>query len=71
LVHANNAVRGLAPGQDQAKGRLRQGWNDLLAKITQHTVGCGLILQITAEDRTAVPGLRSEARGGVRDAVER
>lgn len=64
LVHANNAVRGLAPGQDRARGRLRQGWNDLLAKVTQHTAGCGFILQMTTADGRDVPGLRLDPRGG-------
>jgi HEAT repeat protein len=57
LVHANNAVRGLTPGQDRAQGELRSGWNDLLAKITQHTLGCGLHLRITTPNDAEIPGL--------------
>jgi hypothetical protein len=57
LVHANNAVRGLTPGQDRATGQLRPGWNDLLAKITQHTAGCGFTLRIATADGADVPGL--------------
>lgn len=64
LVHAHNAVRGLTPDEDKTKGRLRQGWNDLLAKITQHTAGCGMTLHITGEDGKDVPGLRLDPRGG-------
>jgi HEAT repeat protein len=62
LVHANNAVRGLTPGQDRATGQLREGWNELLAKITQHTVGCGLTLRISSADGAEVPGLRWDGR---------
>lgn len=58
LIHANNAVRGLTPGQDQAMGRLRAGWNEVLAKVTQHTAGCGLSMRITRPDGSAIGGLR-------------
>ena len=58
LVHANNAVRGLTPDQDRATGQLREGWNDLLAKITQHTVGCGFTLRIISADGAKIAGLR-------------
>lgn len=65
LVHSNNAVRGLTPGEDNAKGRLNQGWNDLQAKVTQHTLGSGMTLNITADDGKKVPGLTLDARGGI------
>lgn len=64
LVHANNAVRGLTPDQDQAAAALRAGWNDLLAKITQHTAGCGLTLRVRTPDGAPVEGLRAEPDGG-------
>lgn len=35
IVHANNVMRGLTPGQDVFTGHLRKGWNSLLLKITQ------------------------------------
>jgi len=63
LVHANNTVRGMAPAQDRAKAELKQGWNDLLAKITQHTLGCGLILRITAANGSRIDGLRFDPQG--------
>ncbi len=50
--------------EDRATGRLRSGWNELLAKVTQHTAGCGLTVQITNKDGTAVSGLRFDARAG-------
>jgi hypothetical protein len=58
LVHANNAVRGLTPDQDRATGQLHEGWNDLLAKITQHTVGCGFTLRMISADGAEISGLR-------------
>lgn len=63
LVHANNAVRGLTPGQDHAKASLRAGWNELRAKITQHTLGCGMTLRIVTTDGKPVSGLRFDPRG--------
>jgi hypothetical protein len=54
------------PGQDKVKARLRQGWNDLLAKITQNGGGCGLSLRITAADGSEIPGLRFDPRGETR-----
>jgi len=64
LVHANNAVRGLTPGQDHARGNLREGWNELMAKITQHTLGCGMTLRILTAEGNEVPALRFDLRGG-------
>lgn len=65
VVHSNNAVRGLTPDQDKAKGRLRQGWNDVLAKITQHTAGCGMTFRVTDQDGKDVAGLRLDPHGGL------
>ena len=64
LVHANNAVRGLTPDQDRATGKLREGWNDLRAKITQHTAGCGMVLRIRNPDGTAISSLKLDPAGG-------
>jgi len=64
LVHANNAVRGMAPAQDKAKANLKQGWNDFVAKITQHTAGCGLVIRITAANGSRIAGLRCDPKGG-------
>jgi hypothetical protein len=58
LVHANNAVRGLTPDQDRARVELREGWNELLAKITQHTVGCGFTVRVLTPEGAEPPGLR-------------
>lgn len=63
LVHANNAVRGMTPAQDKAKANLKQGWNDFVAKITQHTAGCGLVIRITAANGSRIDGLRCDPKG--------
>ena len=63
VTHANNIDRGVTPGEDRAKAKLHQGWNDLLAKITQNGGGCGMSLRITAADGSEIPGLRFDPRG--------
>ncbi len=68
VTHANNIDRGVVPGQDRAKGKLRPGWNDLLAKITQNGGGCGMSLRVTAADGSEIPGLRFDPRGETRAA---
>jgi hypothetical protein len=66
MIHANNTDRGMVPGQDRANARPRQGWNDLLAKITQNGGGCGLSLHITTSNGAEIPGLRFDPRGEAR-----
>ena len=60
LVHANNAVRGLTPRQDKATATLREGWNEFLAKITQHTVGCGACIRILTADGAPLENIRCD-----------
>lgn len=59
LVHANNAVRGFTAGEDKAKGMLKEGWNEFLMKITQHTLGCAAAIRVRAADGGALTGLRA------------
>ena len=58
LVHANNAVRGLTPEQDKATAVLNEGWNDVLVKITQHTMGCEACIRIRRPDGSVIDELR-------------
>jgi hypothetical protein len=58
LVHANNAVRGLTPGQDKVEAVLKAGVNEFLLKITQHTLGCGACVRIRGLDGSLVDGLQ-------------
>jgi hypothetical protein len=60
LVHANNAIRGLTPRQDTAAATLEQGWNDFLAKITQHTMGCGACIRVLTPDGALIDDLRCD-----------
>jgi HEAT repeat protein len=60
LVHANNAVRGLKPGEDKAEAVLKEGANDFLLKITQHTLGCGACVRIRSLDGSVAEGLQVE-----------
>lgn len=57
LVHANNTLRGAAPGQDKVDVTLQQGWNTLLLKITQGSAGWGACAQFTAADGSPARGL--------------
>ena len=63
LVHANNAIRGLTPAQDKATATLKAGWNDLLAKITQHTQGCGACIRVLAATGEPLDDLRCDPAG--------
>jgi HEAT repeat protein len=60
LVHSNNAIRGLTPGQDHAQAEMAEGWNTLLLKITQHTLGCGACVRVRRADGSVIEGMRCE-----------
>lgn len=62
LIHANNTIRGLTPGEDKLKATLHEGWNELSAKVTQSTTGWGMMLNIKNPDGSEVPGLRFDPR---------
>ncbi len=50
VVHANNAARGAAAGQDRVDVVLNPGWNQLLLKITQGGGGWGAIARLANTD---------------------
>jgi HEAT repeat protein len=58
LVHANNATRPLRPGQDKAEAQLRQGWNHVLAKISQGGGDWAFSLRIVKADGSVIDGLK-------------
>lgn len=58
LVHARNAVRAAAPGQEKPRVRLRAGWNDLLVKITQNIMGWEFCAKFVEADGKPATGLR-------------
>jgi hypothetical protein len=67
LVHANNASRGVTPGQDKADVTLKQGANTLLLKITQGGGGWGAAARLAARDGGKLAGVRTAKPG---EAVE-
>jgi len=46
VVHANNAARGVTPGQDKVPVQFRTGWNDLLLKVTNGAGGWGACVRV-------------------------
>ncbi len=62
LVHANDAARPAVPGQDKAPVHLRQGWNDLLVKVTQGSGEWSACARFRTREGEAIAGLRSSIR---------
>jgi HEAT repeat protein len=61
LVHSNNTARPLQPGSDHAYVSLKQGWNQLMLKITQNNLGWEFCARLVKQDGTYLDGLRCEA----------
>jgi len=61
VVHENNAMRGLAIGQDKVKVHLQQGDNLLLMKITQGGGGWAASARIVGADGNSLRGLKIHA----------
>jgi hypothetical protein len=66
IVHANNIMRPLKAGEDKAEAALKEGWNDLLAKVTQNNMGCGLCLRVRGPDGSVLDGLKVDTGGGAK-----
>jgi HEAT repeat protein len=62
VIHANNVERGMAPRQDMAKANLKEGWNDLLLKVTNSGGGWACSCRIRQPDGSALDGLKFEPR---------
>lgn len=62
VVHANDCERGLAPRQDIAKVTLKEGWNELLLKVTNQGGDWKCSCRIRQPDGTALDGLKFEAK---------
>lgn len=54
LVHALNMARGFNPGEDKVTVKIKNGWNDLLLKITQGAGGWEASLCIFDENGKAI-----------------
>ncbi len=62
VVHANNTDRGLTARQDIAKIALREGWNELLLKVTNAGGGWAFSCRIRQRDGSELEGLKFEAK---------
>ncbi len=57
-VHANNANRPVRPGEDTAKARLEQGWNEVLVKISQGGGDWAFSFRVTKPDDSALDDMK-------------
>jgi hypothetical protein len=62
-VHSNNVMRAVKAGDDKATATLEQGWNDVLAKITQNNMGCGACIRVVTPAGAPVADLRCDPEG--------
>ena len=61
LVHANKVNRGVEPRQDLANVSLREGWNDLMLKVTDNEGGWAFCCRVRTRDGSALDGLKVQA----------
>ena len=62
VVHANNARRPVADGEDKADVKLLKGWNPVLLKVTQGDGGWGASLRVRTRDGKPVEGLKARTK---------
>jgi hypothetical protein len=62
LVHANNALRGVTPGQDKVDVTLKRGTNELLLKVTNGGGDWGAIVRVADADGKPLRGIREVSR---------
>ena len=62
VVHANNAGRGITVRQDTAKVNLKEGWNELLLKVTNAGGGWACSCRVRRPDGSELDGLKFEAK---------
>ena len=60
-VYALNTARGLTPGSDKVDVNLHSGWNRLLLKITQNTLGWEFCARFVKPDGSHLDGLQCGA----------
>jgi HEAT repeat protein len=61
VVHVNNVARALTPGSDKVTVTLRQGWNQLLVKVTQNNQPWEFCARLRKPDGTKLDGIRIDA----------
>ncbi|HEX3987859.1 MAG TPA: hypothetical protein VHZ30_00425, partial [Verrucomicrobiae bacterium] len=59
LIHENNASRGFQAGSDKVDVTLKKGWNPLLLKITQNTLGWEFSVRFSGSDGAPLADLRA------------
>jgi len=62
LVHTNNAVRPVSPGEDRVEVNLKQGWNTMLVKLTQGGGEWALCARLRKTDGGKIEGLKFEVQ---------
>ncbi len=62
VVHANNALRGVRRGEDVVSVTLREGWNELLLKVTNNGGGFAACARIRDPEGGALGGIRVSTR---------
>jgi len=62
MIHANNAGRGVTPGEDKVEVRLRQGWNPLMLKVVNGGGDWGACARFVGQDGRSLAGLRASPR---------
>ncbi|MBM4047075.1 MAG: ThuA domain-containing protein, partial [Planctomycetes bacterium] len=57
VSHTQNVNRALAVGQDKVEVALKEGWNDLMLKVTQGGADWAASVRVRAADGSALPGV--------------
>jgi hypothetical protein len=74
VVHANNASRGVSPGQDKVAVTFNDGWNNLLVKVTNGGGDWGVCVRVADAQGKPMSGIfESAGRNnpeGTREAFE-
>ncbi len=75
VVHANNASRGVTPGQDKIPVTFNDGWNNLLIKVTNGGGDWGVCVRVADAQGMVAPGIFEmagrENQEGTRETFEK
>ncbi len=58
LVHSHNIARPIVVGADKVNVELKEGWNDLMMKITQNSMGWEFCARMVNTDGSRIEGIR-------------
>ena len=62
LIHEHWKTSGAAPRQERASAKLKEGWNDLMMKVVDHTGGWVFGARLRQPDGAALERLKFDAR---------